>query len=248
MTIQDKLKQFAYNTAYPYIMQQPNIERYLKDICFLLVGSSATGLCTEHSDVDICLLCKQEVFDDISVDTKWLEGKPTEVIIDGIQLHYYAMSINTVVDKIKSFDDITLYVYSNACVMKDNADIYSDIFILINSDEIKGPRYNKAVDTLTRRRRALEQVLKREQDPILRIRISLELVEHLIVCIALKDDLQFDKRKRLYQTALQGNRGSKLRPQIDKLLLLLGEIGDYSAAQNTADFLIIFDYCISYIK
>ena len=119
MTIKEKLRKFTFEIAFPYIIQQPIIQNYFENLCFLLVGSAATGLCSEKSDVDICILCTQDIFEIISINTRWLEGRPTETMIDGIQLHYYAISIENVIDKIKKLDDVAHYVYGNAIVIKD---------------------------------------------------------------------------------------------------------------------------------
>ena len=174
MTIQDKLKKFAFGTGYNYIIEQQKFKDNFDKICFLLVGSVATGLCSIDSDVDICMLCERETFEKISVDTKWQMGCPTEIIIDGIQLHYYAISTESVIDKINKFDDITFYVYGTATVIGGNSMIFDKITKLINSTDIKTSRFNIAINMLNRRTKALNQVLILEDaDTILYIKISL---------------------------------------------------------------------------
>ncbi len=248
MNIQKNLKRFAFSTAYPYIAQQPTIKEFFNSISFLLVGSTATGLCTEHSDVDICLLCPQNVFDIIATDTQWKHGRPTEVIIDGTQLHYYAISFETVIQKIMSFDDITLYVYGTAEEINDNAKLFSEIKKRIASPELKEARKLRSLDILIRRNRALKQVLLQEKDPICRLRICIELIEHLLSAIALRDDLQFDKRKRLYFTSLKGEHGMMLESKIHTLMSHLGSIGNSENTVIANDFLDILNNCIDYIK
>ena len=53
MTVKEELQKCAFEIAYPYIIKQPIIKDYFENLCFLLVGSVATGLCTEKSDVGI---------------------------------------------------------------------------------------------------------------------------------------------------------------------------------------------------
>ena len=89
------------------------------------------------------------------------------------------------------------------------------------------------------------QILQSEKDPILRLNVSLELIELLLSCIALKDELQFDKRKRFYKTALAGKTGQKLANDIDTLLSLLGEISNIQFKNKTDEFLNIFENCSS---
>ena len=243
MNIQEKLKTFAFNVAYPYLLDQPVIREHLETLCFLLVGSTATGLCSERSDVDICILCHQETFDSISIGTRWAAGRPTEAVIDGIQLHYYAISVEDVLDRIHALNDVALYVYDNAIVLNDNINAYQQIKDTINSAEIVDARITKSFDLLTRRTRALNQVLSGEKDPFLRLNVSVELLELLLVCIALKDRLQFDKRKRFYLTALAGTTGQKLKGHVDRLLTLLGQISAIERQDTTHEFLEIFDDC-----
>lgn len=212
------------------------------------MGSAATGLCTEHSDVDICLLCPQNIFDRISIDTKWINGRPTEVIINGIQLHYYAISTESVIQKIRNMDDVTLYVYGTAVAINDNAKLLSDIQRQITNPELIESRKLNALDILTKRNRALKQVLLQEKDPICRLRICLELIERLLTVIALTDNLQFDKRKRFYITALKGRHGTTLKDKINSLLSFLGTVSNGDDMETTNEFLQIFDYCLDTIK
>ncbi len=107
MSIQKQLISFAFERAYPYIIEQPTIKGFLSQISFILVGSAATGLCNAGSDVDICLICDQNTYDTISVGTRWLDGRPTEVILDGTQPHYYAISTESLNRKIAELDGLT---------------------------------------------------------------------------------------------------------------------------------------------
>lgn len=245
MNIQEKLMKFVYETAFPFIIRQPNIENFSDDISFLLVGSTATGLCSEYSDVDICLLCPQDVFDKISMNTNWVNGRPTEIIIEGIQLHYYAISVDTIINKIKSMDDITFYIYRTAIALNDNSGMFIRIQELIENNDLNKNRKIAAFDILTRRNRALKQVLSQEKDPIIRLRMSLEIIEHLLKAIALTDNLQFDIRKRLYITALLGQHGQNLKCNINNLFSLMGQISNADDKLTTSEFIIIIDDCFA---
>lgn len=247
MNIQKKLMDFAFGQAYPYILSQPEIAAHRDAFSVLLVGSAATGLCTEQSDVDICLLCDQKTYGQLAEGKRWLEGRPTEVILDGTQLHYYAVSSDALYQKIQDLDDVTFYVYKNAVVMDDTCGRYRELSERICGESIQILRLQKALDHLGRRRRALQYVLREQQDPITRMDIAAELLKHLLKCIALYDHQEFDIRKRLYQTALAGSTGTELRPKVDAMLALLGRIpnsDDHAAADA---YLSCFEACYSRI-
>ena len=244
MSIQEKLVSFALERAYPYIKEQPPIKDFPDRISFILVGSSATGFCDEWSDVDICLLCGKDVFDTISEGTRWVEGRPTEVILDGTQLHYYAVSTDTLERKIAEADESACYVYGTAKVIDDAAGLYRSIAEKLRDPELLARRYAKETDMLRRRQRALHYVLDREKDPMARIGICAELIERLLKCTALCDGREYDCRKRLYQTALQGAAGEALKPDVDKLFSLIGPVCYAENKAEAFEFARVFDSCV----
>jgi len=247
LTIQEKLITFAKEVAYPYILRLPFYVEHENNISVLLVGSAATGLCTEASDVDICLLCRDHVYNEISKNTNWSNGRPTEVILDKTQLHFYAISFETLEIKITDYDDITFYVYGNATALNDDAGLFIKLKNIIFDEEIINGRKHKALDMLIRRNRALTQILNGESDPILRITIGLEIIEHLLKVTALSDNIMFDKRKRFYNTALIGNIGIMIQPKIDTLLAYLSEISLIDNKDSSSAFLQIVKECIELI-
>lgn len=247
MTAQERLLAFARETAYPYMMNLPFYTQYADDISVLLVGSVATGLCRETSDVDICLLCGETSYEDISKGTGWGTGQPTEVVIDGTQIHYYAVSFQKLKKRILGYEDAAFYLYGNAVLFNDNSGFYSKIMELIDDDNIKAIRKEKALDMLVRRNRALKQILKYEKDPILRITVGLELIGHLLKMIALSDGVPFDKRKRFYTTALVGDLGKQLKPRIGIMISSLGKIGNWEKSDISAQFMKALDKCIGFI-
>ena len=246
MTIQEQLVSFAFDKAYPYILEQPHIRDYTSGISFILVGSAATGLCTAGSDVDVCLVCSRDVYDVISVGTRWLDGRPTEVVLDGIQLHYYAVSTDNLEKKIAASDGLAMYVYSNALVIDDTAEHYRPILEKIRA--ALPQRFECELDMLGRRKRALRTVLTENTDPMTRLELCCELAKRLLTCIALFDGLESDTRKRLYRTALRGPTGKELQPRVDALLALMGSVcrPENTAAAN--EFLASFDLCFERIS
>jgi len=248
MSIQKQLISFAFEKAYPYIMEQPVIKEYLSQISFILVGSAATGLCNAESDVDICLICNREMFDIISVGTRWLEGRPTEVILDGTQLHYYAISTDSLDKKIDEMDERACYVYGNAVVIEDTTGQYSQIAKKIHDPSLLSRRFEKEIDMLRRRGRALHYVMNGDTDPMVRIEICTEILKRLLMCISLFDGREYDSRKRLYQTALLGKAGNVLKPKIDTMFSLLGTVCLVEKHKENTEFLVLFDECFGYIS
>ena len=248
MSIQKQLVSFAFEKVYPYIMKQPTIKDYLSKISFILVGSAATGLCNAESDVDICLICDQNTFDAISVGTRWLTGRPTEVILDGTQLHYYAVSADNLEQKIAEMDGLTLYVYGNAVVIDDTAGHYKPIADKIHNPTLMTQRFEKEIEMLGRRKRALHYVLNSDTDPMARIEICTEIVKRLLICIALFDGREYDSRKRLYRTALLGTTGNLLKPKIDAMFELLGAVCKTENQKAATAFWELFNDCFDRIS
>ena len=92
---------------------------------FVLVGSVASGLCREDSDIDIALVCDEDVYKAISSNKSWSIGRPTETWIDGTQLHYYGISFEQISERLQSLDDVYLYVYTHTIVLKDTQGDYT---------------------------------------------------------------------------------------------------------------------------
>lgn len=247
MSIQEQLISFAFKMAYPFIIEQPTIKEYLSRISFILVGSAATGLCNADSDVDICLICDQKTFDTISVGTRWINGRPTEVVLDGTQLHYYAISTDSLDKQIAEMDDLALYVYGNSIVIDDTTGQYKRIAEKIHNPALLSQRFANEIDMLGRRRKALYYVMNNDTDPMARIEICTEIMKRLLMCIALFDGREYDRRKRLYRTALLGATGNVLKTKIDTMLTLLGTACKAENHKEATKFLRLFDDCFDYI-
>lgn len=248
MDIQEKLISFALQKAYPYIIVQPVIRDHLSKISFVLVGSAATGLCNAESDVDICLICDQNTYDVISLGTRWSNGRPTEVIIDGMQLHYYGISKEALNKKIIDLDYQTFYVYSNGIVINDAAGHYKQITDRISAPVLRSQRFRKEFDMLGRRKNALHYVLNSDTDPVVRIELCTELLKRLLICVALFDGRECDSRKRPYRTSLLGPTGISLTPKIDALFALLGVVYQSDNHINAQKFLELFEDCFHRIS
>ncbi len=248
MSIQKQLISFAFDKAYPYIIEQPTIKNNLSQISFILVGSAATGLCNAGSDVDICLICDQDTYDTISVGTRWLDGRPTEVILDGTQLHYYAISTESIYRKIAELDGHTFYVYGNAIVIDDTTGQYKLIADKIHDPLLLSKRFESEIEMLGRRKRALHYVLNNDIDPMARLEICSEIIKRLLICIALYNGRECDSRKRLYRTALLGTTGIMLQSKIDAMISLIGTACRTENTLAATEFLELFDFCFHYIS
>ncbi len=114
-----RLRDIAGRQCLPYLLALPRFAPYSGQLAFVLVGSVATGLCREGSDIDIAVVCEPEVYDAIARDTPWAAGRPCETEIDGVQLHYYAITVGTIESKLRELDDVALHVYGSAVVLWD---------------------------------------------------------------------------------------------------------------------------------
>lgn len=234
---QSRLQEFARSKCLPYLLNLLNFEPYLGQLSFILVGSVATGFCNEDSDIDIAIVCDEETYQVISKDTPWNAGRPSETEIDGVQLHYYAITFDNVESKLRELDDVYLYVYSNAIVLRDPGNQYTKRFSRLTSrvSEVRKQRLEGKLDMLIRRSRALKSALV-EKDILSIGRICLELITLCLKVIALLDDIPFDSRKRLFTTALKGTLGQQVEDKIRQLFSSLGTVGQLRDDLDFANF------------
>lgn len=244
MTAYQRLSSYAKNSVYPYLIQTDLVKEHIDTISILLVGSTATGLCDENSDIDICLLCDDETFSKLSVNTNWETGKPTQIRMDNIQVHYYAVPVGDIIRKLSDYDDSAFYVYGTAVPFHDGPGFYQEIKRFIDDDNVKVVRFEKSTDMLIRRRRALDKVLSIAKDPIMRAEIGIEIIRLILKSAALKDGIHFDPRKRLFETALNGVTGQSIKEALLKATVMIGELSDIDNRSQHELFLSLIDCCI----
>lgn len=225
--IQKRLQEFARNQALQYLNTHFKSKDYIGKLSFILVGSAATGLCSSESDVDIAIVCEKEIYDKISNGTGWMEGKPSEEIIDGIQLHYYAIPFDLIEEKFDALDDLYLYVYSNCVILQDADDQFLRRIKTKNSKspEVRKMRLEGKLDMLLRRSRALELCIKSKEDILVAAEICFEIIKLSLKVAALLDNIDFEPRKRLFYTALSGETGEKVKDKIGGLFYTIGLAG-----------------------
>lgn len=215
--IQEKLINFAKNQALPYLNSK--YKDYIDKLSFVLVGSAATGLCGPASDADIAMVCSSELYDKLSEGTRWGIGKPTEVILGGIMLQYYAISFELIKEKFNELDDLYLHVYNNCIILQDPDDQYANSIPItgLNSAKLKKKRVEGKLDMLLRRSRVLNNCIKSGADILLSAEIYVEIIKRILKVTALLDDIDFDPRKRIYKTTLAGITGEKINDKIEYL-------------------------------
>jgi len=234
MTVQSRLRQFAKSTCLPFLTSLSVFRPYVDRVCFLLVGSAATGLCEENSDVDIAVVCSGDVYPKVAEGQPWGEGRPSEKILDGAQLHYFAVSCDEIERRLAQLDDLWLYLYSHAIVLHDVADLWTSRFaaLLTAVPEVRRARVEGKLDILRRR----SSVLAGLRDVHSLAAVCLENISLCLKVIALLDDVAFDPRKRMFATALQGQLGRRLEPEIRGLYENLGDLGGLGHESSFADF------------
>ena len=80
--VQSRLQEFAESKCLPYLLSLPRFASNIERLSFILVGSVATGLCREDSDIDIAIVCDGRTYEVVSNGTQWAIGKPSETRID----------------------------------------------------------------------------------------------------------------------------------------------------------------------
>jgi len=233
--IHSKLLHLAKHRCLPYVLGLPLFAEYTDRLTILLVGSVATGLCREDSDIDIAILCAHDVYDSIAEGSDWRQGRPSETKIEGTQLHYYAETFEWVDSQLRSLDDVPLYAYGSALVLHDPKDQYESHFAWLTDEagSLWKERLEGKLDMLLRRSRALDQAL-RDPDTIVLARMTLELVTRASKIAALLDSIPFDPRKRLFETALSGSMGRRIEPLLRDMVSAIGDLGSSDGRESSA--------------
>lgn len=234
---QSRLQGIAITKCLPYLFDMPIFRPYLDRLSFVLVGSAATGLAGESSDIDIAIVCDEETYKAISGEMSWDEGRPSEMKMNGIQLHYYAITFDAIERRLRELDDVYLYVYGSALVLRDTGDRYRQLLDGLDSrvPEVRRQRLEGKLDMLMRRSRALRSSLV-EGDIMTIGRICLELIALCLKVTALLDDIPFDPRKRLFRTALRGRLGQQVEGKTYDLFSCLGTLGKMRDGSGLAGF------------
>jgi len=232
-----KLLHLTEEKCFPYLLDLPQLKPFLDKSSIILVGSVATGLCREDSDIDIAIVCDKAIFTEISKDTQWAKGIPTETKIDGVQFHYYATTFDGIKSKLQKLDDMYLYVYGYAKILQDPQNAFERFISKYKPDdiEIRKQRIEGKIDMLLRRTQALNYALG-VKDLFGIIEICKELIALSLKVSALLDNVPFEPRKRLFQTSLQGKFGSQLKSNILRLFTDLGAIGQLETEANFKEF------------
>jgi len=234
---QSRLKRLAITKCLPCLLDMPAFKPYLDRLSFVLVGSVATGLAGESSDIDIAIVCDKEIFTAISGEMPWDEGRPSEMRMNGIQLHYYAIMFDSIENKLRELDDVYFYVYGSALILRDPTGRYKLLLDRMDTrvPEVRRQRLEGKLDMLMRRCEALRSSLV-EGDIVTIGRICLELITLCLKVTALLDDIPFDPRKRLFRTALRGRLGKQVESKMYELFSCLGTLGKMCDDSDLASF------------
>ena len=222
--LQARLMAFAKRECVPYLRER--FQGHLDRVAFLVVGSVATGLCNESSDVDIAVLCDGETYGELASGESWEEGRPSEARIQGVQLHYYVKSVEEICNELSRHDDVALYVYSTAIVLEDPQDLFRRRIApqAASNVEVRKARLEGKLDMLMRRTGVLEHCLADGEDVHSTLKVWLGVFTLSLKTVALLDNVQFDPRKRLFQTALAGSFGGQCRETLLEQIRCMQEV------------------------
>lgn len=217
MDSQRRLREWAAHVALPFVIEAEKLPR--RSVSVLLIGSAATGRCREDSDVDLAILCQPRLYQRLCQGKPWANGRPTEVHLGDMQLHYFPQSVEAVQQALQALDDHAHYTYGTALPLVDRSSLYGDrIAPLAGSEAFRKARLEGKLDMLLRRLAAL-RACALEGEPLVLCRMSLEVVSLALKTVALIDGVPFDPRKRLMETALSGPLGRRLKPAFSTALL-----------------------------
>ncbi len=232
-----KLLDMARTQCLSYVLNLPGFQPQVDRLLVLLVGSVATGLWREDSDIDIAVICEDEIYQLISRNENWENGRPSEIEIDGVQLHYYAITFEKIEQKLKQLDDIYLYVYSNVVVMHDPANLYQRHMgnFISSAQNVRKARIEGKLDMLLRRATGVQQCIK-QQDIVVTGCVCFEIVKMCLKICALLDDIPFDSRKRFFITATRGRLGGRCEGLIRQLICDIGTLGTLRESDDFEKF------------
>lgn len=224
--IQSYLNEKAKHECLPYLKNLSRFKPYDKKISFVLVGSVASGFCRKESDIDIAVVSSEKIFNEISKNTYWKEGKPSEAMIGDTQLHYFGISLEKIEQKLTELNDFYLYEYSNAFVLEDPSKNFTKKISVLTAVNpiVRKQRLEGKLDMLIRRNRAIKYTIA-DKDIISIGKMAFEIMSLTLKVIALLDDVPFDPRKRLFITALKGKFGRSAEEEIRHLFGIIGLIG-----------------------
>ncbi len=248
MQIKDKFITFAKYLACPYVLNLDAVKPYVNSVSIILVGSVPTGICNPSSNVDICILCTREIYNQINPQIDWNAGKYMEMSISGVKTRYYIETIEDLIDNLNKLDDLTFYLYNFAIPLDDVSSAYKKLRRYIEEKKLNDKRKKHVYHSMMRRRRALNTYLCSYKDPFGRLSSSQDVLKSILRAIAVFDNVPYDPNKHPYQTSLAGITGKFLKPCIDELMSMLPRIAraDDSVAQK--EFMMLIDNCISAIS
>ena len=113
----------ARSKCLPFLLETPQIWMNAHHLAVVLVGSVATGQCRDGSDIDIAIMGSKESIEPLSEGTNWSDGRPTETVIEGVQLHYYGVSFEEVEQRLRQLDDAYFYTYGSPVVLHDPSEL-----------------------------------------------------------------------------------------------------------------------------
>jgi hypothetical protein len=224
MSVQAQLMEWAATVGLPHVLDAEGPQGRQTHLAGLLVGSVATGFCRENSDVDIALLCDIATYARISVGKPWSHGRPSEVRVGQQRLHYYAETFDAVLVRLEALDDACLYAYGTAKVLHDPKALFEcNVLPALRRPGLRKERMEGKLDMLLRRTKALAGGAREQVNALVLAKMSLEVISLALEVIALVDDVPFDPRKRLVETALVGPVGRGMAADLAELIQMASQ-------------------------
>jgi len=199
------------------------------DVAFAIVGSVATGFCRTDSDIDIAVIVSERVRRLLRsrvphLVERWGGGRPTEEVVAGRQLHWYAVSTTEVRRALLCHNDGAMYAYGTAQVLRDPNGRLGRIVARHGPQvaKVRASRIEGKLDMLQRRAGVLPRAYR--DGRVMVARMALEVIVLGLKTIALLDGA-VGFRKDLEACAFAGGLGGALRAKLLQALAGIGELG-----------------------
>ena len=127
----ETIKKFVVNE----IFVMPELSEYRNDLNVYLTGSRATGEYSDDSDIDLDMICPQDIFDKIQGNFlksgKTYSVKAAFYSLDSVDYqayfgdigipHFSILPQEKILRKLQNFDEVQMWIWGNAKLIIDNA-------------------------------------------------------------------------------------------------------------------------------
>ncbi len=170
----------AKTAALTLLRDHPVLPKYKDSLTILLVGSIPAGFADDLSDVDVWVLCSSDVADSLAEefrqhDLRFMTPPPHEIVVNGIEAHYFVFPIRKLAEALELHDDESLFLIAHCLAVHDPSGQFAALsakFSTVPSDVVRA-KIERAYTLVRQRAFSMRKVLRRYE--------PLAWVEHIIL-------------------------------------------------------------------